>query len=291
MREFDETSITEAVVERVRSAADPRIRAISEALVRHLHAFIREVEPTEAEWAAGIRFLTETGHMCSATRQEFILLSDTLGVSMLVDAINHRLPEGATETTVFGPFYVPPPAFALGADIRGDLPGRPMHVSGTVATAGGEPIAGATVDVWHSDEQGYYDLQKLDERPGYSGRGRFHTDAAGRFHLWTVRPAAYPIPNDGPVGRMLAAQRRHPFRPEHIHFLIAAPGCRKLVTHIFAAGDRYLDSDVVFGVKRSLVREYRQHDGGRAPDDRAMAGEWFSLHHDFRLAAERPAEG
>ena len=287
MREADERTITEAVLAHVRAAPDPRVRQVSEALVRHLHAFVREVEPSEAEWDWGIRFLTETGHMCSQTRQEFILLSDTLGVSMLVDAINHRVPGGATETTVFGPFYVPPPAFAAGADISAGRSGRPMYIGGGVADAKGQPIAGATVDVWHSDDEGFYDLQKLDREPGLSGRGRFVTDAAGRFHLWTIRPTAYPIPNDGPVGRMLAAQGRHPFRPEHVHFMITAPGQAKLVTHIFADGDTYLESDVVFGVKTSLIRTFERHEGGAAPDGRAMAGEWFSLVHDFRLASSR----
>lgn len=286
MREFDEASITEAVLQRVRQASNPRVRQISEALVRHLHAFTREVEPTEAEWALAIRFLTETGHICSETRQEFILLSDTLGVSMLVDAINHRLPQGATETTVFGPFYVTPPEFAHGADIKGHLTGRPMYLGGTVASAEGNPLEAAIVDIWHSDDQGFYDLQKLDDHRRYAGRGRFRTDGAGRFHLWTVRPSAYPIPNDGPVGKMLEAQGRHPFRPEHVHFMITAPGHRKLVTHIFAEGDEYLDSDVVFGVKQSLIQEYVRHSGGYAPDGTAMAGEWFSLQRDFRLAAE-----
>jgi len=287
MREADEQTITEAVVESVRGAPDPRVRQVSEALVRHLHAFVREIEPSEAEWEWAIGFLTDTGHMCSQTRQEFILLSDTLGVSMLVDAINHRFPEGATETTVFGPFYVPPPAFAAGDDISAGRSGRPMYIGGSVADAKGQPIAGATVDIWHSDDEGFYDLQKLDHEPGLSGRGRFETDAAGRFHLWTIRPTAYPIPSDGPVGRMLAAQGRHPFRPEHVHFMITAPGQAKLVTHIFADGDTYLDSDVVFGVKTSLIRTYEQHAGGAAPDGRAMTGEWFSLVHDFRLAPSR----
>ena len=284
MREFDEQTITEAVLERVANAPDPRVRQVSKALVRHLHAFIREVEPTEAEWEWGIRFLTDTGHMCSQTRQEFILLSDTLGVSMLVDAINHRFPQGATETTVFGPFYVPPPVFEHGDAINGHLTGRPMYIGGSVADAAGYPLSGATVDVWHSDDQGFYDLQKLDREPDYSGRGRFVTDHRGHFHFWTIRPVAYPIPNDGPVGKMLAAQSRHPYRPEHVHFMITAPGQAKLVTHIFADGDVYLDSDVVFGVKKSLIREFEKHEGGSAPDGRVMTGEWFSLVHDFRLA-------
>lgn len=288
MLEFDEHSITAAVVARVANAPDTRVREVSMALVRHLHAFVREIEPSEAEWEAGIRFLTETGQMCSATRQEFILLSDTLGVSMLVDAINHRFPGEATQTTVFGPFYVEPPRFANGGHIEGHLAGRPMYVAGSVADAHGDPIAGATVDVWHSDDQGFYDLQKLADAPEHSGRGRFETDTRGRFHLWTIRPVAYPIPDDGPVGKMLAAQGRHPFRPEHIHFMITAPGHQKLVTHIFADGDTYLDSDVVFGVKASLIRTFERHEGGLAPDGEAMAGEWFSLVHDFKLA---PLEG
>jgi hydroxyquinol 1,2-dioxygenase len=289
MQEFDETTITEAVLARVRGAPDARVRQVSEALVRHLHAFIREVEPTEAEWEWGIHFLTEIGQRCTQTRQEFILWSDTLGVSMLVDALNHRLPRGATQTTIFGPFYVTPPSFPSGANIKGQLSGFPMYLSGTVSSADGQPLAGATVDVWHSDSEGFYDLQKLDEHPDFAGRGRFHTDAHGRFHLWTIRPTAYPIPHDGPVGRMLQAQGRHPYRPEHIHFLITAGGHRKLVTHLFAAGDEYLDSDVVFGVKESLVREYAQHSGGTAPDGQVMQGKWYSLHHDFRLAADPSA--
>lgn len=287
MQEFDETTITDAVLARVRGAPDARVRRVSEALVRHLHAFIREIEPTEAEWQWGIGFLTEIGRRCTGTRQEFILWSDTLGVSMLVDALNHRLPEGATQTTVFGPFYVPPPEFPAGADIKGDLSGFPLYLSGTVSSAEGRPLADAVVDIWHSDSEGFYDLQKLDEHPNFAGRGRFHTDTQGRFHLWTIRPTAYPIPHDGPVGRMLQAQGRHPYRPEHVHFLITAGGHRRLVTHLFAAGDRYLDSDVVFGVKSSLVREYAHHSGGTAPDGRVMQGIWYSLHHDFRLAADR----
>ncbi|MGH7105168.1 MAG: dioxygenase, partial [Acetobacteraceae bacterium] len=240
------------------------------------------------EWQWGIGFLTEVGQRCSATRQEFILWSDTLGVSMLVDALNHRLPEGATQTTVFGPFYVPPPEFPAGADMKGNMTGFPLYLSGTVSSADGRPLADAIVDVWHSDSEGFYDLQKLDEHPNFSGRGRFRTDEQGRFHLWTIRPTAYPIPHDGPVGRMLQAQGRHPYRPEHVHFLIAASGHRTLVTHLFAAGDEYLDSDVVFGVKNSLVRQYTHHSGGTARDGREMQGTWYGLHHDFRLATTPP---
>lgn len=282
MRNFDQHSITDAVLARVAGASDPRIRQISEALVRHLHNFIREVRPTQAEWEQGIAFLTETGHMCSDTRQEFILLSDTLGVSMLVDAINHDHQSAVTESTVLGPFYVEgPPEVACGSDISGDLDGVPMYVSGSVATADGAPLADAIVDVWHSDVDGYYDVQHADA--GLVARARLRTDEKGRFSFWSIRPAAYPIPHDGSVGKMLEAQGRHPWRPAHVHFMIEAPGHEKLVTHVFVAGDRYLDSDSVFGVKDSLIRDFVPHEAGIAPDGRAMAGAWCTLAYDFRL--------
>jgi hydroxyquinol 1,2-dioxygenase len=290
MRDLNENTITTEVLQRVSGARDRRVRQISEALVRHLHAFISEVKPTEAEWQAGIAFLTETGRMCSATRQEFILLSHTLGVSMLVDAINHRVSGAATESTIFGPFYVEAPRFENGADIKGHLPGKPLYVEGVVKTPDGRTIRGAQVDIWHADDTGFYDLQKLDEARGLAGRGSFRTDPEGRFYLWTIRPSGYRIPNDGPVGKMLYAQARHPFRPEHIHFMIQAPGYRKLVTHVFAEGDEHLDSDVVFGVKSSLIRRYDKRNGGTAADGRSMSGEWFQLNYDFVLtpaAAQR----
>ena len=281
MRNFDEFTITDAVLERVAAAPDPRARQVSEALIRHLHAFVREIEPTQAEWAAGIAFLTRTGQMCDDKRQEFILLSDTLGVSMLVDAINHRQPAGATETTVLGPFYVErPPEFPGGADISGGMPGQPLYVDGTVATLDGTPIADAIVDVWHADAEGGYDVQ----RPGdLAGRARLRTDAAGRFHFRTIRPSSYPVPHDGPVGDMLAAQGRHPYRPAHVHFMIAAPGHETLVTHVFADGDDYLDSDVVFGVKDSIIRPYTEHAASTAPDGSAVTGSYARLTYDFRL--------
>lgn len=284
MRNFDETTITDAVVERVRQAPDARMRAVSEALVRHLHAFVREIEPTQEEWLAGIQFLTRTGHMCDEKRQEFILLSDALGVSMLVDAINNRLPAGATETTVLGPFYVQgPPEHPLGADIAGGMRGRPLYVDGSVAAADGTPLAGAIVDVWHADDDGHYDVQKLETLGDLAGRARFRTDAQGRFRFWTVRPSSYPIPHDGPVGEMLQAQGRHPFRPAHVHFMIAAEGHETLVTHVFAAGDEYLDSDVVFGVKDSIISPFEERPAGTAPDGRAMSESYCHLNYDFRL--------
>lgn len=282
--EHDESSITTAVLNSVANAQSERARHISEALIRHLHAFIREIEPTETEWAAGIDFLTRTGQMCSSSRQEFILLSDTLGASMLVDAINHRLPSGATETTVFGPFYTPPPEFHDGKDMSGELKGAPLFISGSVSSVSGEPLRGAVVDIWHCDSEGYYDLQRPTGAEELSARGRFRTREDGSFSLWTIRPTAYPIPTDGPVGEMLAAQGRHPFRPEHVHFLIEAPGHRTLITHLFAKGDDWLSSDVVFGVKESLIQSFDRHEGGVAPDGREMSGTWSTLHRDFRLA-------
>ena len=242
MRNFDETSITDAVLEQFGKAESARVRKVSEAAVRHLHNFIREIEPTMEEWEWAIGFLTETGKMCSDTRQEFILLSDTLGASMLVDAINNRLPAGATETTVLGPFYVKnPPAFVLGADISPGMEGEPLYVEGTVTSADGRPLGGAIVDVWHSDADGYYDVQNYDEGGDVSMRARLRADQAGRFWFWTIVPSFYPIPHDGPVGSMLTAQGRHPYRPAHVHFMLQAPGHRRLATHVFVADDKYLD--------------------------------------------------
>jgi hydroxyquinol 1,2-dioxygenase len=284
MRNFNENTITDAVLERVSHAPDPRIRQISEAVVRHLHALVREVRPSQQEWMAAIDFLTATGQMCDDKRQEFILLSDTLGISMLVDAINFGAPEGATETTVLGPFYVDaPPEYPLGANISPDKEGAPLFVSGTVSAADGKPLPGAIVDVWHSDDDGYYDVQRQGDEAGLAMRARLRTDADGRFHFWTIRPAAYPIPHDGPVGKMLGAQGRHPWRPAHVHFMIDAPGYQRLVTHVFAAGDTYLDSDAVFGVKDSLIREFTEQPAGQAPDGKQMDRSYCRLHYDFAL--------
>lgn len=272
MRDFDETSITDAVLERLAATPDPRMRQVAQSLVRHLHAFVRDVEPSFEEWQTAIGFLTRVGQMCDDKRQEFILLSDTLGVSMLVDAINHRLPEGATPTTVLGPFYVEnAPELPLGAEVAQAMKGERLHVSGQVTSAGGGPIAGAILDIWHSDEDGFYDVQRPAEENA-SLRARFRTDAEGRFHFWTLLPTSYPVPDDGPVGDLLRATGRHPMRPAHVHFMIAAPGHETLVTHVFVAGDEYLDSDAVFGVKQELIADFP-----RAPDGHRV------LRYDFAL--------
>ncbi|MCK8787360.1 intradiol ring-cleavage dioxygenase [Roseomonas sp. NAR14] len=283
MRDFDESNITTAVLDRFDGTPDPRLKAVMQGLVRHLHAFVREVEPSFGEWRQAIEYLTRTGQMCSDVRQEFILLSDTLGVSMLVDAINHRQPAGATQTTVLGPFYVQDaPEVANGSDIAGGAEGEPLLVEGTVSAAGGGPLAGALVEVWHSDADGYYDVQK-PEPDAHALRARLRTDAEGRFRFWSIMPRFYPIPDDGPVGEMLAATNRHPNRPAHVHFMISFPGYDTLVTHVFAADSPYLDSDAVFGVKTSLISHFARETPGTAPDGREMDRPWRRLNYDFGL--------
>ncbi|AWV14895.1 hydroxyquinol 1,2-dioxygenase [Methylobacterium sp. XJLW] len=290
MRDFDEFNITQAVVDRFGDTPDPRLKAVMTSLVWHVHDFIRDVDLSFDEWRSGVDVLTRTGHPCHDTRQEFILLSATLGVSILVDAINHRMPEGATETTVLGPFYVEEaPISELGADISGGLDGEPLFVSGWVRSADGAPLAGATVDVWHADEDGHYDIQQLDALGGLAGRAQFKTDAEGRFHFWSITPTPYPIPEDGPVGEMLKATARHPNRPAHVHFMIAAPGQETLITHVFADGSPWLDSDAVFGVKNSLVVPFVPCPAGEAPDGRRMGRTYNRLAYDFGLKPQRPA--
>ncbi|MDB5460620.1 MAG: intradiol ring-cleavage dioxygenase [Caulobacteraceae bacterium] len=294
MRDVDEHTITDEVIDRFKDTPDPRLKQIVESLVHHLHDFVRDVEPSFDEWMGAIQFLTRTGQICSDSRQEFILLSDTLGVSMLVDAINHRMPEGATETTVLGPFYVEdPPVFANGADISAGQPGEPLYVDAQFTSPEGAPLAGATVDVWQSDSEGYYDVQRSDLE-GAALRGRLFADEEGRVRFWSIAPTAYPIPYDGPVGDMLTATKRHPWRPAHLHFMVAAPGYETLVTHIFVAGDRYLESDAVFGVKSGLIDPFPPQAPGVAPDGRRMDRRWRRLDYRFGLkrapaAAAAPA--
>jgi hydroxyquinol 1,2-dioxygenase len=281
---LDEQTLTDAVLARMDGCEDERFRTIMTSLVRHLHDFVREVELTEAEWLEGIRFLTATGQKCDDKRQEFILLSDTLGVSMLVDAINHRQPAGATETTVFGPFFVEgAPDVAPWADIRGGARGLPCFVSGTVRDVDGRAVEDAVIDVWQSDgEEGFYDVQKPGAEP-YC-RAKVHTDASGRFGFLTVQPVSYPVPTDGPVGAMLLKMGRHPFRPAHVHTMIQRAGFAPLTTHLFVAGDEYLGSDAVFGVKDSLIVDFVRHPPGKAPDGSTMNEPFSTASYDFVLA-------
>jgi hydroxyquinol 1,2-dioxygenase len=259
------------------------------SLIKHLHAFVREVELTEPEWLAGIQFLTATGQKCDDKRQEYILLSDTLGVSMLVDAINHRKPSGATESTVLGPFYVPgAPELPIGADLSAGLSGEKAHFTGHVLTAEGRPIAGATLDVWSTDNEGWYDVQLQGQ--AMRARGKITTDADGRYAFWTVKPVSYPIPTDGPVGQMLLRMGRHPYRPAHTHMILSAPGYETVTTHVFVEGDPYLESDAVFAVKNSLVVEFKQHQPGIAPDGKRMDKPYCTVQYDFGLVPSRQAQ-
>ena len=281
MRNLNEAKLTDEVLAKLEHASDARFKEIMESLVRHLHAFVRETELTEAEWFSGIQFLTATGQKCDGKRQEYILLSDTLGVSMLVDAINHRKPGGATETTVLGPFYVPDSKkLPMWADIATGLEGMPTFVSGAVSDVNGQPIGGATLDVWQADGEGFYDVQR--EGASYA-RGKFVTGADGRFGFRTVKPVSYPIPTDGPVGQMLLRMGRHPYRPAHVHTIVSAPGFETVTTHIFVKGDRYLGSDAVFGVKDSLVVDFEEHAPGPTPDGGKSAVPFSTARYDFRL--------
>jgi hydroxyquinol 1,2-dioxygenase len=242
MRNLDEDNITRAVLAMNAGVTDARLGQVMTSLVQHLHAFARETLLTEAEWFAGIRFLTEVGDITTDVRQEFILLSDTLGLSMLVTALNNKKPRDCTEATVFGPFHVEgSPLYALGGDISSGATGVPCFVQGSVVGLAGEPASGAELQVWQADADGLYDVQYeagADGRHEHRARGTLYADAQVRFHFRTVRPEAYPIPHNGPVGRMLEALGRHPWRPAHLHFMITAPGYERLITHVFRDGDR-----------------------------------------------------
>jgi len=283
MRNLTEANLTEAVLGKLDGATDARFKQIMTSLIKHLHAFVREVELTEEEWLAGIQFLTATGQKCDDRRQEYILLSDTLGVSMLVDAINHRKPSGATESTVLGPFYVEgAPEKPMGANIAEGVAGEPTYFSGRVRSPDGGPIAGATLDLWSTDGDGWYDVQ-LKGNEGMRARGKIKTDADGRYRFWTIKPVSYPIPTDGPVGKMLLKMGRHPYRPAHTHMIVSAPGYETVTTHVFVESDPYLESDAVFGVKNSLVANFVRHDPGVAPDGKRMDAPYYTVGYDFGL--------
>lgn len=275
-KRFSEKKLTDEVLSRIRNTKNPRLKQVMTSLIRHLHGFIRDVKPTQEEWFKGIEFLTQTGHWSTGKRQEYILMSDTLGVSMLVDALNYQAGEGTTESTVLGPFHrEKAPEYPLGGNIaQGKKDGIPCVVTGSIKDAKGRPIAGAKLDIWQAGADGFYDSQKGD---AMNLRGVFRTAKDGTFHFRCVRPEFYPVPHDGPVGRMLTATGRHPMRPPHLHFWITAKGYKPLITHLFVKGGKYLDSDAVFGVKPELIVDFRKGRDGA-----------FHAHYDFVLMKDAP---
>jgi hydroxyquinol 1,2-dioxygenase len=289
MAALEVSDFAQAVIDRMGECKDARFKQVMSSLVKHAHAFMREVDLTPEEWMAGIQFLTETGKKCDEKRQEFILLSDTLGVSMLIVALDQargakalagKPGEKPTEATVQGPFFWPgAPKLELGADI-GQGYGEPTLYHGRVTDTSGRPVAGCELDVWSGDEDGFYDMQKGNEM---QLRAQFKTDKDGNYRFWSIKPTFYPVPGDGPVGRMLDKMGRHLNRPGHMHMMLNAPGHERLITHIFVKDSPYLDSDAVFGVRNSLIVDFPKHPPGQAPDGRAMDRPYYTAKYDFRL--------
>ncbi|SDX39098.1 hydroxyquinol 1,2-dioxygenase [Variovorax sp. YR634] len=287
MIDIDEWTITSAVRKAHGATSNARLKTVMDSLVRHLHDFAREVQLTEAEWSHGIDFLTRAGSITDDKRQEFILLSDVLGLSTLVTAQCNRRPAGCTEATVFGPFYVPDAlAYRNGDDIANGASGEPCFVGGTVRGIDGKPIADARIDVWQSDDEGWYDVQR-PELEHAQGRGHLSSLGDGSYRFRSVVAVPYPIPHDGPVGQLLEELGRHPWRPAHLHFMIRAPGYETLITHVFRAEGRYLDSDAVFGVRSSLIAEWKRNEPGVAPDGTCMDVPFYTLEYDFVLNDSR----
>lgn len=283
-----EHNLTDLAVERWGNIPDPRLRQVMTALVKHLHAFVREIEPTNKEWFTAIDWLTRTGQLCDSKRQEFILTSDVLGVSMLVDAINNRLATGATPTTVEGPFHVADaPEMADAANMAEGAPGRACYVFGTVRDTDGKPVQGAVLDVWQTDGEGYYEAQRTDI-DGPWMRGFYRTGPDGTYKIRTVVPIAYTIPMDGTVGELMNRTEISHMRPAHIHFHVKAPGCHEVVTHVFERGDKYLNNDVVFGVKEPLIVDFEEHPAGKTPFGNTETEPFCVVHYDFVL--QRQAE-
>jgi hydroxyquinol 1,2-dioxygenase len=283
MQLVTEENITDLAVERWATAHDPRLAEIMGALVRHLHEFAREVELSEAEWMAAIEWLTATGQMCDDKRQEFILASDVLGLSMLVVQLNHRFADAATPATVLGPFHIPgSPPLPYGGDMSDGLPGRPLYITGRVTSVDGEPIAGAVLDVWQADEEGLYESQiaEIDEA---RLRATYETREDGGYCVRTIAPKGYSIPMDGPVGALMERTDISHFRPAHVHFLLDVPGYERLITHLFERGARYLENDVVFGTKEGLVVGFEERSPGPAPDGGESSVPFLVAHYDFVL--------
>lgn len=281
-----EQEVTDKAVASFDTAKDERFREVMQALVRHAHAFVRETRLTEEEWNTAIEFLTAAGHITTDTRQEFVLLSDVLGISMLTVTVNEPGLGSATESTVLGPFFVQDsPEIELGGDTAHGASGEPSWISGVVTDTDGHPIAGARIEVWEADDAGMYDVQYDDG--SLAGRAHMFTDTEGRYRFWGLTPTPYPIPDDGPVGQLLNHAGRSPMRAPHLHFMVTAPGFRRLITHIFVAGDPCLDTDSVFGVKESLVYRFDRHEAStQTPDGRKPEGTWTSVSFDIALGKE-----
>lgn len=290
MSEQDKLTITRAAIGRLARAKDPRFKRVMTSLIRHLHDFVRDVDLTEKEWMTAIEFLTDTGKACTGRRQEFILLSDTLGVSMLAVMLAQARAstgKGATEATVQGPFYWEgAPEMPLGSDISNGVSGESAFYRGRITDTMGKPVANALIDVWSVDSGGLYDMQTGEEM---RARARLRSGADGRYSFWSVRPAHYPVPTDGPVGRMLRAMGRHAYRPAHVHFMVRARGHAPVITHVFDSRSKYLDSDAVFGVRTSLIGKFHKHNAGIAPDGRVMGSPYYTVDFDIRLAPRKKA--
>jgi hydroxyquinol 1,2-dioxygenase len=282
-----EQNLTDVALQRWKDIPDPRLRQVMQSLIKHLHGFVRDIEPTQAEWATAIDWLTRTGQMCSQKRQEFILTSDVLGVSMLVDAINHRRPGAATPSTVEGPFHVPDaPPVANGGDMAKGAPGIPCFVTGIVRDLDGRPVAGAELDLWQTDGEGLYEDQRDTQGPYM--RGLYRAQPDGTYAIRTVAPIAYTIPMDGTVGELMNRTNISHMRPAHIHFAITAPGYHGLVTHLFQKGDKFIETDVVYGVKEPLIVEFVKKPAGKAPTGETVGTPFYEVRYDFVL--ERRAE-
>lgn len=282
---FAEETSVDVVNARMGPDVSPRLRTIMTAVVKHLHNAVKEVEPTHDEWLTAIKFLTDTGHMCTEWRQEFILLSDALGVSMLVDSVNHRRPSGATANTILGPFYVPDaPRYPHGANICLDGKGEPMLVRGRVLDTQGKPIDGALLDIWQTNEDGFYDVQQKGVQPDFNLRGVFTSGPGGEYWFHSVKPRFYPIPSDGPVGKILEALGRHPNRAAHVHFIVTAPGFDPVITHIFEPSCRYLSEDAVFGVKETLIADFMRIDDVGEIEKAGFEAPFWLVNWDFTLA-------
>jgi len=279
---------TKTVLKRWEDIPDPRLREVMQAAIRHLHAFVSEVRPTGAEWFEAIKFLTAIGHKCDDKRQEFILASDVMGVSMLVDDINNRRVAGATPSTVEGPFHIADaPEFGNGGDMAGKAPGIPCFVHGTVRGLDGRPVAGALLDLWQTDGEGLYEEQRRTIEPWM--RGIYHSQADGSYSVRTVAPISYTIPMDGPIGAFFSKTNMSHMRPAHIHFAISAPGYHTVITHLFQKGDEYIDNDVVYGVKTPLVVEFVKRPPGKAPNGDTVNVPFYEVRYDFVLEQKQVA--